>query len=430
MRIIKLIVLLLLASNLNIVKTQATASETNLGFVYTIYRDNQPVKVVLSPLDRPTESVIDVPTFGFYALSPTQPMLAYSDAQGLVHIINLMTHEASSIGIVSIHNIDLVYGSHQQNSGSLHWSPDGRYLAFVGHQAEEDATNIYVYSVETENVTLTSPEITIVDQLVDITSWSPDSQWLTIIGRWTTDNNVSVALRSAVLARDGSSWMELGHEQRSCSVEWSPDQTRLVTDTGCFEGLDSNTALLIFSFDPSNPATNQREPLEVRETSPKKFARLDFPNWLDSDTLIFARFFGPRGGNLSPDDFMSEMVTYQVSSNAISVVPNSQTPSSWEFQYENHLFSWNLSESGNVPHLEAFNLIDQEFLQPIRRSGLCPTFYTRITSDGQFVALYRGCTPNANPAIEIINTHTDETVFEVSATENAIVYPLGFVKLN
>jgi dipeptidyl aminopeptidase/acylaminoacyl peptidase len=414
------------------VAAQSEAQNTaNFGYLYAIHGDNQPSQLILTPLDGSPSTSMELPVYRYYAISPTEPLVAYIDSQGFGHIVNVLTHEEIDIGIETIASIELIYSTHQLRSGSLNWSPDGKYLAFAGY-SQEGKANIYVYSIASRTLVVATPAITIYKNGVDISSWSPDGHWLTIVGSWSTDgSHQSGVFRTAVIARDGSSFIELGHQQKSCLFEWSPDQSGLVTDTNCFRNAnDSNTSLLIFPFDPTNPSLSQQPPLEVRENAADKFARFSFPRWLDNDTLILARTWGPRGVNLDLDDFWSDIVTYTLSSNNFIVIPDTRRKPSWEMADENYFFAMIIEKANYLPRIEGYDLTRQKFLQPIQYSDLCPVYYTlHISADGQFIAYLRGCALNANLIIEIMDTRTGKTILIFEGTQDNRVDLVGFVHL-
>jgi len=404
-----------------------TGGGNKAGFIYITQPTDQKTELNLYHFHDSSLISIELPSINFHNISPSKPLVVFTDEFGMIYILDLITQEIVSLDIQIVNNIELVYGSHQQKSGSLRWSPNGEILAFVGY-SNEDLANIFVYHVETGELDVVNQDLQFIDNLVDITSWSPDSEFLTIVGRWFTqeDNQSNLpAFRSALIATEGSLYSELGNEQRTCEVYWSSDQDYLVSETGCFENQVVDTPLLIFGFDEVDMTPNQQSSLQLSSNFDDTNIRMIYPQWLDNNTLAFVALTSKRGVNLSSNSPISEIVQYDLLTDTYKPMPNSEVDFTWQTSDMGYVFSI-VNDSESLYHLTGYNLMDQSYFNLVQYTDLCPASNVNVSSNGNLVSVLRGCSLNSLPIIELIDIRANEIIFDVVTPKGILLKPLGF----
>lgn len=363
-------------------------------------------------LDTGIEDTIALPELWWFTSSPTRPMIAFTSTDQ-VYILDVSNRDLLNTGIIMSDNIDIIYGDHQHRSASLRWSPAGNEVAFIGY-TEDGVVTVYVYEPDTEQLTYLTPNIDFREDFVDISSWSPDGRWLTVVGSWGENHN----FRSALVARDGSAFIEF--EPRTCEVRWSPNMHYLASATSCYESLHDASPLLLFTFDSTQPRIEQLPSLMGADTQ-TQFVQYVYPVWLNDSVLALNRRSVKRGVDLPPNSSEVDIVHFDVNLRQLTPVPNTLTDSSWHTMYGD----WLLTRHDDG--LIAYNMVDNrhEFV-PTER--LLPVSYSVVISpDDRFIALIDDVdTPGASH-IRVINFTTHETLLDIAQQNHEDLSPIGFV---
>lgn len=395
------------------------------------------------------EIVANVPDLAAYMISPDNTHIAFEEATGQIHILDLLDH---SIITLELHDpkYEFLWDEHYLRSGSLLWSPDGTRLAFTGSTMSSEPSNrpeanVYIYDIETGE--LENPTKSIPIRAVLPASWSPDSRWLMIYGAWSEKTNaqgyVMPVFGSAAISLDDDRFLELAPGYETCRLQWSPDMQWVASNLGCSAPIGASSGLTLIPFDPE-PLEGGYEGFERLDqvispivldwqTSRSWFYYYGSPLWIDDEILVTYRRIGPMTMGL-----LSEAKATELSSEGL-VSFNVQTQSEVlftgdEFRDTVHkLENWFVTadESGHIGRTAYNPLIDQYLhIPPVVRT--CPIQYAmQIDAAGSFVAVLDACYPPdemAPYAVRIYETEEYKEIVTLEIPDGVYIQPIGFIE--
>jgi hypothetical protein len=408
----------------------ANASPSKTYFVYarsersstSIFWDSMDDHTQVGYLEIPGTSII-------HALAPIGGKLAIASADGVIHVVDLSRNDVTQLDA----NLDmdqdgstLVDDYQYISSRSWLWSPDGEILAFIGRD-ESQKSSLYLYLAADRN--LNKLPITSPDGLIDVSSWSPDGNWLAVVGsmaRSDNQNGVDVWL----VSRDGKSSMRLAEDQRVCRLAWAPDGKHLATNTACHEMLGGESSLIILSYDSSSLNRALNSSTFIADTNNTSYEWYGEPVWQDANRLVILKTTGPSGINLRPEEFRTGFVIYNLTSRTEVTLPT-PIPKDRDILLQ---YSWSLwythSSKEQTETLEGFNIPANATFRLESPPYLCALRYTKIDPNNEFVALMANCDPSSDqkPDIHIYNLRTHAEVAKITALNNTNLDVFGFTK--
>jgi Tol biopolymer transport system component len=144
-----------------------------------------------------------------------------------------------------------VFGEHA--GGPLVWSPDGSALAIIIHDAENAATELYVWS----RLGLAGPLLQVDEGTLAAPSWAPDGSQLVVSADppWTVDDGFLGPASVWIVSSDGAAARVLEADCTACggsaSPHWSPSGDRIAMLVGRGPG-QSAGGVSVASADGSN----------------------------------------------------------------------------------------------------------------------------------------------------------------------------------
>lgn len=379
--------------------------------------------------DSSQQHVVTTPTLSAVALSDNGKSLAYVDKQGIISILDTENETIRSLSVPMNLTGELLYSVDYPSS--LHWSPSGRYLTFIG-QTTTDRVDIYLYDLELATLKNVTQSLPIIRDYLAVSSWSLDEKWLSFVGAWRKDNEGGVIVEPGILSIGTGALIPLSPNQRTCGLYWSPDNRHLASTTECFEPSFGNASLLIFSFDPENPtSSNSVDVIPSGKDPDAEYWWYSEPRWRTNDDIVFPRDTGPRGTDLSPDDFEEKFVQY----NLVTKIESPITGVDLDVigpDMRGNWGIWNLAwttKQGSIQFLlKAYNFVTSQIFASPPGLSLCPAIYTRISSSAKLIALLTGCTVGLNYTIQVFDLVSSQEVFRVDAVAGEFLRPVGFIR--
>lgn len=364
-----------------------------------------------------------------YAVPTTGTHIAFANSDGTIIIFDIASGESLMLDVtLNMHN-EMIYDHAYVFSRSMIWSSDGENLAFTGNV--DGQTAIFVYSVTDEQLVNLTTDSPLPYSRIEVTSWSPDDQWLVLMVEWENGDDAENSQVSPALISTTGQLIPLLDAERLCRVAWSPQGNRLASTTRCYHGPptydDTDVLVVDFLVGELTPPTRT-----TRISAPDSMHMLtQTPFWLDEERFAVIRNIGPIGVNLSPDDFREEVVVYEVSSDGQILSEDvifdeidfgAFVTNSWAIWYESR------RDSDYQWHLKGYNLVDGRILD-IPVEGLCPAAYARVSQDNQWLSLQIGCQEDQESAVLIYDLASYEHSMTIPVNDYDVVQAWGFMRL-
>lgn len=415
------------------------AQDTETGFVYAITKADDTAQIrwflVNNSLD---ENVVDVPYFDKYTISPIGTHIAFSEqGTGLVHILDFRDHSLTTLEYYQPVQ-EFLWDEHYHRSGTLLWAPEGDRLAFTGMLAPWDGRNkteadVFIYTLETATLENVTQDIPVIQDAITPASWSPDGQWLILLGAWQEHDNEPIG-RTGALSRDGQTFLELAPGFMTCRLVWSPDMRWLASETACFEGAAGGSSRLMVI--PFNPETLEGSDMRIDEAVSPLFLGWEGsswiyyygpPVWVNHHTLITRRRLAPITWGIESieDEFSSQgLIRFDLSTYSEVLF----TGADFEELIPKHR-DWFLAQSSDdTIGLIAYNPLLEETLHIPESVQMCPPSYAlHIEAQGDYIAVMDAC--HSRPfAMHVYETTNYETIFSVEMSTDESIRPLGFIE--
>lgn len=363
-----------------------------------------------------------------YAVPTVGTHIAFADTDGAITIFDIASGESILLDVPLNMQDEMIYDQDYVFSRSMIWSSDGNFLAFTGIQ--DGQRDIYLYAIADEQLVNLTADAPHAFSRIEVTSWSPDNEWLSLSVEWAHDDNETSQITPALISKTGQ-LIPLFDAERLCRVAWSPQGHRLASTTRCYHGppTSSDTDILVVDFlgDELTPPTRT-----TRISAPDTMHMLtQIPFWLDEQRFAVIRNIGPIGVNLSPDDFREEVVIYEISDEGEilsedivfdEISFSAFINQSWAVWYESG------HDSDTQRHLKGYNLVDgQTFDFPVE--GLCPASYARVSPDNQWLTLQIGCQEDQESAVLIYDLVSLTQVLTLPSNDYDVVQAWRFIDL-
>jgi len=376
------------------------------------------------------ETCIDIPTFSAYAISPNGSMLSFiSKFDRQVHIFDIATQDLIPLQLCQPIQ-EFLWDDYYDQSGTLIWSPDGRYLAFTGVTTlscdVSDPANIYIYDAVEGSLSNLTTDISITWSLIIPTSWSPDSEFLTLFGVQSVTDTGELNWGSAIITRDGTHFREIASNHKTCRLAWSPDMQWLTSDTACHESIGTGSDLIFVPFDP-DILPNATEFVQYiddvispiyfgfRPTSGWTSQYYAMPIWINEHIAVTYRTLTPiSGGYLNDDDLVRYSSSGIVAIDMRTMTETMLAERVWSSQtiQIKHWFITNQAD-----HFIFFNpVIDKEFTLPATMIPCLMQYSVQLSSDGNYIAIIQNCSFDETGAQLLIydTNQLDNPVFHQS----------------
>ena len=404
-------------------KAQEVSSNTNTIFIYESSEANGfwPVKRV--SLDQPTtlqETTLNLPyAMGPHAISYNKSKMAFATNDNLVSVVNFKDGTVYSTGI-TLHTYTeanpLIDDYYFVSSYSLMWSPDGNMLAFIGNDNTTRQDVIWIYDDSKKQGFKVVPPDLAGKVFIELSSWSPDGKWLSFIEGKNGD------VKAGVVSHDGSNFIHWVPGTRTCRLVWSPDSTKLASQTACFEEPGGVSSIVILSFDAMQLNINTPVISIPGKNSLPAYWWYGEPTWQDNSHIVFARTIG-IGKDLFTSVFKSEFVLYDVIHNQEQTV-SEIAPTDAREEYNQGSWGFWLNKSGN--ELLGYSFTKQTSLN-YSVQNMCTINNIRISEDGRYTTWLDGCStnPDRQTTLHIVDNLSATEIVTISS--NAQLLPIGFV---
>lgn len=398
----------------------ASAQREPATFVYYV-DDEASGKSTLHFLDTTTfeESTVEAPLISYIALSPDNSRIAYSDQESWVYILELASGITSRLDFQMLVNLDVFYDRQTFLSGSLSWTPDGTRLAFAGRDAN-GTVGVFVYSVASgEVVIVTDSDRGFHNDLVEVSSWSPDGNWLAIAADW--NGPAAGGFDTMLIAVDGTQRVEFPTTVR-CRTVWSPDTRYVLSDLTCSRSFPGNLPLILFEFDKEtltlSDVSSRLETLELEY----HFTERRYPVWIDTNTIRYVRYVY-HSSHIYGSGAFEQIVEADVFNSTHQAI------------YEAPAKTWQEMVSSGVllaepysdwPIYEGYDLNENEPVFAINGAGLCVPSTMRISKEANLVFVLGGCSETfRTPPLNLFDYRSGSSVFRGPAS--LPVRPVGFM---
>lgn len=421
------------------------AQNDTISFVYALNnQDDNLSQICWLDLSSSEETCLSTDLIGFYSLSPQKRSIAIQDqVNGHIKIVNLENEQIISLQLCQPMQ-EFLWDEHYHTSGTLLWSPDGRFLSFTGVVSDSgchihDSADIYVYDVEMDNLLNLTHDLSVIRSLITPASWSPDSKWLALYGAWSEYENEQGYIvpdwGSAIILRDGSTFFELAPGYNTCRLSWSPNMEWLASNTTCFDAAGTGSSVIVIPFNPT-PLTAAG--LRIDEViSPLRFdwradsswiSTYSVPEWIDASTLIVHRQLVPISFGYLSDEQIAEFSVKGLIQIDLDTFSETLLPSTHFDETTYRIDKWFVTQDEKTGSITAFDPhTNRKFTMPASINS-CPISYAlRIEDQGDFIAVLNACEfPEATPTVDIYEIANFTLIKRITSQDKEMIRPLGF----
>jgi hypothetical protein len=308
----------------------------------------------------------------------------------------------------------------------MRWSPNGELLAFIG-QMQDNHADLYLYDTTTQQLTNLTSSIDFTNDLLNLSDWSPDGQWLALVGVWGQNQSNPSLLKGAIISKDGEQFIELDPSEPVCRLVWSPAQQYLFSNTDCpaLPADQKATDIVIF---PAPFSESSNQPFHISEAKAQAW-RCPHAAWSDQSTINLLRSLVQPVINGTPAPEF-ELALYDVNTQQIQGVSDVEQVDlaalAGGIQLGEWIFWTEIIEGSSVVH--AYNLSEMKMLNiPLDFPDLCSAFHIRLSYDEAYAALAAGCEATGlNPKTIVWDIHNGASLFQIEQ-EGQITTPLAWV---
>lgn len=391
--------------------------------------------------DLEAESCLTLPHFYNYAFSPDYTLLAISATEnGQVHLVNLTEQSLIALGLCTPAQ-DFLWDEHTQQSGTLTWSPDGRYLAFTGVDQAESCTtrdegSIYVYDVTAESLNNFTEGLAVPNALVSPASWSPDSEWLLLYGAWVTEGEDAPQFAPAIIGRDGTGFRRIAPGwEGACRLHGSADMRWLAGQTSCTEAIATGSDFVIIPFAVNPLEGIQPETYLDARISPFRLGQrpangwqssYSAPLWTSPHQIVVHRSLQPLGVNI--DQTQDQHARYSVSGLvSIDVETLSETLIAELSGEASQQGDWFIADTLDAVTLINGRNIQQRIVLPRTGPAPCLPFNAlSISANADYLAVLNNCDIPAETLSLVILSDEGSSIIWEKAFDSLEVRLLGF----
>ncbi|GEM_PF-6180508 len=418
--------------------SQVVASETTFWYSVAHADEDYSTICLLALNGAEEEDCIEIPAFGSYAVSPDYLHIAFrANSNGQLFLFNIMTKEIKLFDLCQPFQ-EFLWDEHYRQSGTLLWSPDGRFLTFTGVMTMDcridDQAEVYIYDVENDDLKLLTENVPIIRSLVSPASWSPDSEWLVLYGAWSLNDDGLPQFGSALISPDGENFRQISSGRNTCRLIWSSDMAWLASDTGCFERIGNPTDLMFipFSLQPLETITTETvyideivSPLYLNSPMGSWVTTYHSPIWTSAQTVVAYRRVVPISfGYLTPEQTQSYssqgLVRIDLETHSeVLIVEHDDTSGQIT-----KLGDWFFIRQDDVYNI-VNPILDKNLIVPITTIPCVIPLSVRISSVGDYLAVVDHCNPET-ARLTIYDTTASNAVMREIVFDTNTIKPLGF----